>query len=143
MPFIITPASTIGPSAITLTMPKTGYTAKATLTDACGHPIKGASLTVKGLKATPHFPGNFSGTAYVQWTIARNQSAAIKTNLSLAAKEVIHHPSTCANGSALQPVSPHGTGFPVLPVGGGLLACGVIAVGLKTTVFRSQKGMHR
>jgi hypothetical protein len=97
--FSISPALTSGPRPVTLTMPATGlYTARAFVTDPCGHAIPGASVSVRGLTATPH--GLPAGTSFVDWSVSAAHPAASggRISLVLASRQVVGRATTCHTG---------------------------------------------
>ena len=97
--FSITPALTSAPAPVTLTMPAHGYIARAEVTDPCGAAIRGATVTTRGLTATPHgLPAG--ATSYVDWVISAAHPAAAggRVSLVLASRQNIGAATGCATG---------------------------------------------
>jgi hypothetical protein len=98
--FSITPALTSAPAPVTLQMPASGYTARAFVTNPCGALIRGATVTVRGLTATPHhLPANV--TSYLDWKVSAAHPAAgagARVSLILASRQNVGRATGCATG---------------------------------------------
>lgn len=83
---------------VTLTMPPSGYVARAFVTNPCGGPVRGAYVTVTGRIARPH--GLPHGTSYVDWEVTAAKPAAHggRIGLILASKQTIGKATTCRSG---------------------------------------------
>lgn len=145
--FSITPAVATGPEPVTLTLPPTGYTASAFVTDPCGHPVPGASVTVAGNVATPH--GLPVGTSFVDWRVMSDHHAASggRVALVLASRQTVGgRVTTCTTGPSpyghhtSQPAAVAAVSHTDALTAGLVVALAVVLAALVLVLWRQRRG---